>query len=320
METRQNNEQVVLVTGGTGFAGSHLIPFLQKSGYTTIHATGFSGKKPLVAGFESVQLHTVDLTDGPAVQALIQEVKPTQVYHLASFAFVGESFARGEALLHNNIILQYTLLEALAQYAPEARILTVGSAEVYGMSNENEIPISEDHPFRPVNPYGVSKVSQDLLAFAYAASRKLQIVRVRPFNHIGARQTVDFAVPAFANQIVQIERGQQTSMRVGNLSGIRDFTDVEDIVRGYVLLMERGIVGEVYNLGSGVGTRMSDLVDQLIALSQLPVTLEIDQTRIRPLDIPVIIANNEKVSALGWQPTIPLETSLHTVLEYWRGL
>ncbi len=312
--------EVVLITGGTGFAGSHLVELLVSQGVQNIHVTQYSDKgQAEVPAFAQVTRHTVDLTDRTATNELVAAVKPTQVYHLAAFAYVGKSFEKAAEVLQNNIQLQVTVLDAIKLHAPSARVLIIGSAEEYGMSvDESEIPITEDHPLRPVNPYAVSKITQDMLAYSYFQSYNLNIIRVRPFNHIGERQTDDFAVSAFAKQIVAIERGEQTHLKVGNLSGIRDFTDVTDMVRAYQILMEKGIPGEVYNVGSGVGIEMERIIQILSSLSTVPVQIEIDQSRLRPLDIPVIVANNRKVAALGWQPTVPLETSLQRVVAYWR--
>lgn len=313
-------QEIILITGGTGFAGSHLVELLAAQNAGQIHVTQYkSGELPDLPGFANVTAHAVDLTDATATTELIKKVQPTQIYHLASFAFVAKSFERGAELLNNNISLQINILEAVAKHVPTARILIIGSAEEYGMSESpDEIPITEEHPLRPINPYAVSKVAQDLLGYAYAKSYKLQILRVRPFNHIGERQTEDFAVPAFAKQIVAIERGTQQVLKVGNLEGIRDFTDVKDMAAAYQLVMEKGEVGAVYNIGSGTGVKMQEVIDTLASKATKPITIEVDASRLRPLDIPVIIANNERMKRLGWQPAIPLEQSLQRVLEYWR--
>lgn len=310
----------ILVTGGSGFAGSHLLEELIRSGASGLHATRFGSTEQLSASLQSaVQFHQIDLTDQAAVVDLIKELQPRQVYHLAAFSFVGKSFQEGSRVLHNNIQLQINILDAIKEYSPKTRVLIVGSAEEYGLSEEGELPIREDHPFRPVNPYAVSKIAQDMLAYSYAVSYELDIVRVRPFNHIGGRQTNDFAIPAFAEQIVAIERGTLQELKVGNLSGIRDFTSAEDMVRAYILVMERGTKGEVYNIGSGVGVSMQKIVDILVSYAQVPIKVVVDASRFRPLDIPTIIANNERIRALGWQPTDSIESSLQKVMEYWRN-
>ncbi len=315
-----NNNEVILVTGGTGFAGSHLIEALLKSGYTNVHTTSFSDSSSYIKELLGEdKLHQLDLTNTQATKQLISELQPTQIYHLASFAFVGKSFAEPRKLLSNNSNLQLNVLEAVKELVPQTRVLVVGSAEEYGVSlSEAEIPYTEQHQFRPINPYAVSKVTQDMLSFAYATSFNLDIVRVRPFNHIGERQSTDFALPAFASQIVAIEKGKQDVLKVGSLTAIRDFTDVKDVVKAYILIMNKGESGEVYNIGSGRGVVMADVVKQLISLSKVAVKLVEDPTRFRPHDIPKMIADNQKVRALGWQPEISLTTSLKRVLEYAR--
>jgi GDP-4-dehydro-6-deoxy-D-mannose reductase len=314
--------EVILVTGGTGFAGSHLVELLVAESAGEVHVTQFSSsEKNSVQGLSEVVAHSVDLTNAAATEAVIEVIKPTQIYHLASFAYVGKSFEKGAEVLHNNVTLQFNLLNAVKKHAPDARILMVGSAEEYGMSvDSSELPITENHPFRPVNPYAVSKIAQDMLAYSYFQSYKMNIIRVRPFNHIGERQTGDFAVPAFARQIVAIERGQEKHLKVGNLTGIRDFTYVKDMVAAYKLVMEKGALGEVYNIGSGTGITMQQIVEELKALAKVPIQIEVDESLLRPLDIPVIVANNEKVTALGWHPKVSIQESLAKVVEYWRTL
>lgn len=198
-------------------------------------------------------------------------------------------------------------------------MLHVSSAEVYGISHAEELPISESHPLRPVNPYGVSKATQDLLSGAYSKSYGLSIVRARPFNHIGPGQSTAFALPAFAQQLVEIERGAPPVLRVGNLHAIRDFTDIDDIVTAYGILMDRGESGEVYNIGTGVGYSMQDVLNQLITILDTPIDVQVDPKKLRPLDIPVMVANNAKLQLLGWRPSVPLEVSLKRIIEYWRN-
>ncbi len=313
------HEQPILVTGGTGFAGSHLLEALAEAGYRNLHTTSLQAKRPNWVS-PDVVIHQVELTDSVATAEFIAELQPVHIYHLASMAVVGQSFEIAQSLLSNNIALQLNVLEAVRSHAPGARLLTIGSAEEYGAVRLGpDEKINEGYPLSPVNPYAVSKTTQDLLAHAYHQSYQLQIVRTRPFNHIGERQTPHFAISSFAKQIVAIERGQQSEIKVGNLQAVRDFTDVKDMVRAYITLMEHGRVGEVYNIGSGVGRSIEELLAELCRQATAPIKVSIDQNLIRPLDVPRLVADNGKIAQLGWFPTIPLPNTLQRMLEYWRG-
>lgn len=305
----------ILVTGGTGFAGSHLIDALLQKGYTNIYSTTFSEVEPGSMTLAADHYVKVDLSDATRTQELFSRIQPAWIFHLASFAYVGKSFEKAKELFANNINLQLNVLEAVRLACPQARILTIGSAEEYGMVPPTIEKIDESVALAPINPYAVSKVTQDLLAQSYFLSYKLQIVRARPFNHIGIRQSGDFAIPAFARQIVAIERGEQETLKVGSLSAVRDFSSVKDMVQAYILLMEKGVVGDVYNIGSGVGVKMQTVVDTMISLSKVPISIEVDPTRIRPLDSPGLIADNRKMMSLGWSPMIDMKDELANVLE-----
>lgn len=316
-----NTSARVLITGGTGFAGSHLTEALLEAGFQDIHVTTYSGENEFLAqkiGAENI--HKLDLTDLQATKEVFKLIQPNHVYHLAALAFVGKSFDQADRVLQNNITLQQNVLLAIRDEVPSARMLVVGSAEEYGVSvSDDEIPYTEAHPFRPINPYAVSKVAQDMLAYSYFISYKLDIVTVRPFNHIGERQSTDFAIPAFTQQIVAIENGEQEVLRVGDLSTIRDFTDVKDTVRAYILVMNSGVSGEAYNIGSGKGYVMQDMVDMLAELSSSDISIEVDQSRMRPHDIPKMVANIDKIKQLGWEPTIEIKDTLQRVLNWYRN-
>ncbi len=311
----------ILITGGTGFAGSHLVEVLLEQGFKDIHATTFSGEDKFVSSLIGADhIHKLNLTSKEETSEFFKQLQPTQIYHLAALAAVGKSFDEADKVLMNNITLQQNVLLAVRDHCSKARLLVVGSAEEYGVSiSEDEIPVSESHPFRPINPYAVSKVAQDMLAYSYFVSYGLDIVTVRPFNHIGERQSTDFAIPAFTKQIVAIENGQQSELKVGSLTAIRDFTDVKDMVRAYSIVMNKGLTGEAYNIGSGVGLKMSEMLDKLIKLSDKPITVTTDESRMRPHDIPKMVSNSAKIEALGWSPTIPLDQTVERIINWYRN-
>lgn len=316
----ENKSARVLVTGGTGFAGSHLVEALSAEGYTDIHVTSFDGKAGYVEDLIAPDhIHLLDLSDFTAVKKLLTELQPAHIYHLAAFAAVASSFEQGRLVLENNLKLQLSVLEAVRDHVPNARLLIVGSGMEYDLiAHTSKSAISEMHPLGPVSPYAVSKVIQDLLGLSYAYSYNLDIVRVRPFNHIGERQTTDFAIPSFAKQVVAVERGEQDQISVGNLDAVRDFTDVRDVCHAYILVMEKGETREVYNIGSGKGYTMREMLDLLCELSTTKVKVVVDPAKVRPLDVPAIIADSRKIQELGWTPKIALQDTLTRILEEWR--
>lgn len=320
----QVGQPQILVTGGTGFAGSHLVEhLLLTTPAEQIHVTSYSNKPSFVSTLlPAKNIHALDLRDSEATADLIRLVQPSQVYHLAALASVGDSFTKTVEIFSTNFTLQFSILEALRHHAPTARTLVVGSAQEYDvfahLDNEGSAVLNEQAQLGPANPYGVSKVAQDLLALSYYYTYKLPLIRVRPFNHIGERQELGFAVSDFAHQIVQVERGVLDHISVGNTSAVRDFTDVKDVVRGYELLMEKGQVGEVYNIGSGQGLSIQSMLDALVALASKPISIEVDPAKLRPLDVASIIADTSKITALGWQPTYTVSETLQRVVSYWR--
>lgn len=310
----------VLVTGASGFAGSHLIEILQATFSTTLELWGVDRGRNALPVWPGVQWRKVDLLDEQAVRALIGEARPERIYHLAGQAHVGESWNNPWATFETNLRAQINLCEALLAEKLNARLLVPGSMEEYGRVSAEDLPVKENQPLRPDSPYGVSKVAQDLLGQQYFLSRQLPIVRVRPFNHIGPRQHVRFVAPAFASQIAAIEAGQQPPMlRVGNLAARRDFTDVRDMMRAYILAVEQGEPGDVYNLGSGRSRSILELLDTLVAAASVAVQVETDPARMRPADVPDIFCDTSKfVARTGWKPEIPFEQSLRDLLDYER--
>jgi len=317
-------QPTILITGGTGFVGSHLVEVLIQSGQKNIHVTNYSDKPGFVHQLlPDRQIHQLDLTSQEKTFSLIKKIQPDQIYHLASLAAVGKSFDNTKKVLDNNTQLQLNILEAVKQFTPRSRLLVIGSAMSYDLTHQypdhSAQSITETYPLGPASPYAVSKTMQDLLAYSYQQSFDLDIVRARPFNHIGERQTVDFAIPAFAQQIAAIEKNQQKNLQVGNLTAIRDFTDVKDMVKAYLLLMEKGESGQVYNVGTGQGCSMQEILDTLIGLAKVKIEVEIDPERMRPSDVSIAVANAQKINNLGWKPTQKLKKTLQRILLYWRS-
>lgn len=269
---------------------------------------------------DKVSCQAVDLRDPTAVHRMLDQVAPDVIFHLAALAKVGESWRTPWPILHNNIRGQLNLLQALAELGATSRMMVVGSNEEYGLVRPEELPLTEESPLRPNSPYGVSKVTQDMLGLQYYLSHRLPVIRVRPFNHIGPRQAPGFVAPDFARQIARAEAGQcPPRMQVGNLEAERDFTDVRDMVRAYFLAVTHGVPGQVYNIGSGRSHAVQELLNVLLGYSQVKITIEADPMRMRPSDVPEVRCDASKFRALtGWEPTIPFETSLRDVLDDWR--
>jgi GDP-4-dehydro-6-deoxy-D-mannose reductase len=312
-----------LITGVGGFAGSHLADILLAQGEPGDEVWGCdlsAAPRPYLS--PKVHLIAADLRDSQAAAQVIEQARPERLYHLAGQAFVGDSWAHPWETLETNLRAQVNLLEAVVASQRQPRVLVVGSADEYGRTGSPGRPIDETPPLRPDSPYSVSKVAQDLLGLQYFLSYALPVVRVRPFNHIGPRQSRKFVAAAFASQIAAIEAGQQPPViQVGNLEARRDFTDVRDTVRAYALLLEHGQAGEVYNIGTGESHRIQELLDGLLSLARVPIRIETDQTRLRLNDVPDLVCDARRLrEATGWQPRYRLEDTLRDLLNYERSV
>ena len=310
-----------LITGVGGFAGSHLADHLvaQVGSSGEVWGCDLSGA-PRPYHSPLLNLLGADLRDPAAARDVVEQCQPGFIYHLAGQAFVGDSWSHPWETLENNLRAQVNLLEAVVASGLTPRILVVGSADEYGRTPGDRL-IDESFPLRPDSPYSVSKVGQDLLGLQYFLSYQLPIIRVRPFNHIGPRQSVKFVAADFASQIAAIEAGHQPAvMRVGNLAAGRDFTDVRDTVRAYALLLEHGEPGEVYNVGTGISHRIHDLLDVLLSLARIPIRVETDATRLRLNDLPDLVCDAGRLRRrTGWAPRYTFEESLRDLLDYERG-
>lgn len=309
----------VLITGAGGFAGSHLVAYLRSYRDCEIWGCGLNTTMPAhLDGL--IHYQQVDLRDAANVTALVSDIAPDHIYHLAGQASPAASVAQPWETLESNLRPQVYLLEAARHLNPMPRMLVVSSAEVYGRSGQGDEPVREQHPFLPQNPYAVSKVGQDVLGAQYYRSTGLPVLIVRPFNHIGPGQSRQFVAPAFARQVALIEAGHQAPvMRVGNLSSLRDFSDVRDIVRAYAWLMADGEPGEPYNVGSGTLRTVQSILDVLLRAATVSIDVQVDESLLRANDPPGLRADIGKVNALtGWQPEIDFETSIVDLLEFER--
>lgn len=314
-----------LITGITGFAGSHLAEYLLPLGGVEIFGTcRVRSRMGHIAEIQSkIHLVECELKDFPSVYDLIGHVAPDYIFHLAAQSFVPTSWNSPQDTLTNNIISQVNLLEAVRRHGLSPRIQVACSSEEYGLVAPDEVPIREDNALRPLSPYGVSKVAQDLLGYQYYRSYGLHVVRTRTFNHEGPRRGESFVLSNFAKQIAEIEKRRKPPvLKVGNLDAVRDFTDVRDIVRAYKLAVDRGVPGEVYNIGSGDTSvwRIGDALDRLVQLADLTVEIKEDPERLRPSDVPVLHCDSTKFrQATGWRPEIPFDQTLRDLLNYWRA-
>jgi GDP-4-dehydro-6-deoxy-D-mannose reductase len=311
----------VLITGAGGFVGRHLLEHLRTVPDLTLCGTIVSEqeRRPQLVAL-CPDLYVVDLRDPDRVRELLTAVQPDRIFHLAGQAYVPRSFEDPWETLDNNIRGTLNILQSVHELKLSTRTLVVGSAEVYGAVKPDQLPLTESTPFAPTSPYSVSKITQDMLALQYSLAHGMFTVRVRPFNHIGPGQNNRFAVSNWASQIAEAEFGQREPvLYVGNLAAARDFTDVRDVVRAYTEVLNYGIPGGAYNVCSGKAYTMQHIMDTLVSFSKVPIEVRIAADRFRAVEIPILVGDSSRLrECTGWQPQIPLEQSLHDVLDEWR--
>ena len=337
----------VLITGITGFAGSHLAEYiLANHPDVAIYATYrwrsrtenletltaqnkvemIEGRYPTGGTLREdgrkgrVTLLHCELTDPGAVEKIIASVQPQRVFHLAAQSYVQSSFDEPAATLRINIESQLNLLEAIRRHDTQIRMHIAGSSEEYGLVHPDEVPMKETNPLRPLSPYAVSKVAQDKLAYQYFKSYGMHLVVTRGFNHTGPRRGTHFVTSSLARQIALIEAGKiEPVIYHGDLTSKRDWTDVRDMVRAYWLALEKGEPGEVYNVGRGKCWSIREMLDMLLSHSTVKIRTQEDPARLRPSDVPILWADTAKFQrATGWEPQIPFEKTLADLLDYWR--
>lgn len=310
----------VLITGIAGFVGTHLVDFLQRQDqapdvFGLVKPRGTLPDLP-----PSVTLIEADLEDAASVERAVESVAPDRIVHLAAQSSPQLSWADPAGTYRTNVLGLLHVLEAVRRRGLAPRTLVVGSAEEYGLADVRDLPLREDAPLRPQSPYASSKVAQGFLALQYTLAYRLPIVRTRTFHHTGSRRGEAFAESSFARQLAEIEAGLRPPLvSVGNLDAVRDFTDVRDVLRAYWLLLERGVAGEAYNVCSGRGIRIGDLLDLLIRLSGIDVEVRVDPQKVRGAEIPEVVGDPSKIrEATGWQADVPLERTLRFLLDGWR--
>lgn len=310
-----------LITGIKGFAGSHLAELLLAKGYQVI---GFDHTLDGAANIkhirERLELCECDLRTSARVNEVVSQTEPDEIYHLAAIAHVPTSYRDVRLTFDVNLYGTLNLLEAVKAISRRIKILYVGSASEYGIVKKTQIPISEDVPLAPVDPYGVSKASADMLAYQYHKNFGLYIVRVRPFNHIGPRQSPDYVVSGFAKQIAEIEMGQKEPViTVGSLEARRDLTDVRDMVSAYWLAVREGRAGDAYNICSEKAFSIREILDRLLAMTSKKISVRQDPQRLRFSDVPLVLGDCSRFrDQTGWRAETPLETVLGDTLDYWR--
>ena len=312
-----------LVTGVAGFAGGHLARHLLDRGYT-VAGIRQSGDRNRTEGSPQldVEIREADVLDATSVAKIVSDFKPDAIFHLAAFSNPESSWANARLALETNIIGSHNVLQAALETGTRPRVLLVGSVQQYGLVPEREQPIREDRSQRPLTPYGVSKSAQEVLGLRFFLAEELPVFLVRSFNHTGPGQESSYVCSSLARQVAEIEAGRrEPTMRVGNLSARRDFSDVRDIVRGYREILERGKPAAPYNICRGEALSIEEILEMLRELSKAKVTVEVDAARYHAGDAPLLLGDNTKLrSEVGWKPEIELKQTLADLLSYWREI
>jgi GDP-4-dehydro-6-deoxy-D-mannose reductase len=309
-----NPQSRILITGGTGFVGTHLVPFL-KSSASHIAVLASGGKSNPQPG---VSYHEVDIRERDAVRSVVKEVNPDQIYHLAGISSVDDSWSNPRLTYEVNVFGAYNLFDAAMSLPCPPRILNISTSQVYAPCSS---PLSEDSRLHPNNPYAASKAMAELLVVEYQQRTAGGIITTRSFNHTGPSQPPNFVLPSIAKQFAEIELGlRPPSLNVGNIEVKRDFTDIRDVIRAYCLLLERGKPGEVYNVCSGSAIRLADIVQMFESAVGRKVTIVTEEARVRSNDVPLICGDPKKIrETTGWHPQIALPKAIADLLDYWRS-
>ena len=306
-----------LIIGAAGFVGSYLIDHIQKHCVWSIVVTKMPQETMACPG---VDICDLDILAPEAIERLLEEQRPDYIFHLAAQSSVAVSWKNPGLTVDVNVKGSLNVLDAVRKLDYKPRVLLIGSGEEYGHVRENEVPVREDNVLRPGNIYAATKACQNMVGAIYAQAYGMDVMMVRAFNHVGPNQSPIFVVADFCKQTAEIEAGlKEPVIKVGNLSARRDFSDVRDVVRAYVELMEKGKAGETYNVGSGNAVEIRKILDMILSRSTKEIRVEVEPSRMRPVDVPVIEADISKLKACtGWEQKITLEETIQDTLEYWR--
>jgi GDP-4-dehydro-6-deoxy-D-mannose reductase len=315
-----SNNIRVLITGATGFVGGHLIRALEEEGPSAFEIFGTT--YPDAPRRSGNKLYFLDLRSEKDVTKLVSEIRPDWIFHLAAVSNVRRSWQMRSETIETNVLGTHNLLEAVRQTTPTARVLFISSSDVYGYAVSPTEALKEDAPLEVISPYAYSKVAGEMLCGFYGKIENIDIVIARPFPHTGPGQTEDFVCSDWARQVAQIERGNIAPvMKVGNLDVQRDFCDVRDVVKAYILLLRKGRRGEPYNICSGKAIALREILDFLVreASGNTPISVEIDTAKHRKIDMPFQLGSPRKISEeTGWSPRIQMEQTLRDLLAFWR--
>ncbi len=313
-----------LITGFSGFVSHHFLEYLERN---AINAQVL-GVDLLVPHFDTstyrhikCSFEKVDLLDKNQVDNIVYQFQPEYILHLASYSSVAFSWKDPIASFRNNTSIFLNLLEKVRGLDLRCRILSIGSSEEYGNVSETDVPLTEEHPLDPVSPYAVARVAQEMFSKVYVDGFGMDIVMTRSFNHIGPMQRDVFVISSFAKQLVDIQKKGQTRgvIESGNVEIVRDFLDVRDVVAAYYGLFQKGKKGSVYNVCSGKGIALREIIEKMARMLELDIEIKISERLIRPSDNRIIIGSNRRIrEETGWAPAIPLEKSLHDVVDYWQ--
>lgn len=307
-----------LIIGAEGFVGSYLIECLAQNSVQEIYATKLPGSHYT---HKNAKVYNLDIMDKKSIISLLYETRPTHIFQLAAQSSVGLAWKNPALTIDVNIKGSVNVLDAVRELYYKPRILLIGSGEEYGHIEPDEVPIHENNHIRPGNIYAATKACQNMIGAIYAKAYDMDLIQVRAFNHIGPGQASLFVVSDFCKQAVEIEKGlRRPAIKVGNLMAQRDFTDVRDVARAYYLLAKKGKTGETYNVGCGKAVYINDILTMIISKAHADICVEVDQSKIRPVDVPIIEADITKIKeSVGWMPQISLEQTIEESLDYWRG-